>query len=234
MTTYSYQVIGREWPVGVAWWAGTFMLGDAFGLVGGVQFYLAPNERLYRSMTLTMTPTVAAGVNTGIVTISMCSNPNDFTVFDDLNLPSNQPTIQLYSGAHTFAVGVQSTFTLGLDVDPLQAGSFVGSFQTPMQVIGNSSFSGNFALVVTYDSALAVTLDVATVALTTDETPYLSGLPTTKHRLSRADFCPRCGEAIFREQLRPDGYTKTLVCSKCWDPAERRYPRRPPLKEVNP
>ena len=130
------------------------------------------------------------------------------------NLPSAQTTITVYSATHTFLPPRPDSFTLRLGVDPLQTGQYIGGTESAMQVIGHSSFQGVIALVLTFTGDVVFS---NTAPLVGDETPFLTGLPTTKRRYSRADWCPRCGKPIFREQLIRDGYTKSLVCSDCWD-----------------
>ena len=122
----------------------------------------------------------------------------------------------------------------------MQTGSYVGGMESAAQVLGHSGFQGMIGLVFEYDEALVSVhgpLAPGNPALVPtfvgDETPFLTGLPTTKHRLSRADWCPRCGQPIFREELSPDGFTKSLVCADCWDRGEERYPRFVPPKEIN-
>ena len=160
--------------------------------------------------------------------------------FSNTNLPLDQNTITVYSAYHTFIPNTTVTFPLNLGVTELQAGNFVGGVETANQVLGHSGFQGVIGLVFTFTGVFVrfhCYIAPSTVALRPtfigDETPYLTGLPSNKPMQSRADYCPRCGQPIFREQLSKDGYTGTLVCADCWDPAERRQRRRKAGKEIN-
>jgi len=196
----------------------------------GFQFTIpAPNELLFRSLVLTITPTALGGTGTLTVTIV---DDIDEAVFSATNLPSTQATLPLYSGIHDTSTLTAIPITLNLGVDPLQTGNFVGGTESALQILGHSGFQGNVALIVIHTGALCQFDRSPT--LVGDETPFLTGLPTTKRRYSSADFCPRCSRPIFREQLIRDGYTKGLVCSDCWDRDEERYPPYRPPKEINP
>lgn len=227
--SYTPAQTGRQ---AVGLWANGAMVLNPITLCG-VQFTIpAPNELLFRSLTLSLTPTASAGA--GTTTIAVCSNINE-GVFSNTNLPSAQATIQVFSALTTYTVGVTTTFSLNLGVDQLQSGNFVGGTESANQVLGHSGFQGNVALVISDDTTVTTFDIVASVpTLVGDETPFLTGLPTDKNRLSRADWCPRCGQPIFREQLITDGYTKSLVCRDCWDPGEQRVARFVPPKEINP
>jgi hypothetical protein len=233
--TYTPTQIGHD--VGAVWFpaAPNFTLGLG-GFTGGIQYTLPvfPGGTgctlQYRSLTLTLTPTAAPG-GTGTLTIALVNDVAE-AAYSNANLPSAQTTIPLYSAVHTFVVATPVSFTFNLGVEQLQGDQHVGRLETPMQVLGHSGFAGNCALVLTFTNA--VSFDGTAAPLVGDEVPFLSGLPSHKRMLSRADFCPRCGQAIFRENLRPDGFTKTLVCGDCWDRAEQKYPPFKPPKEINP
>lgn len=213
--------------VGV-WAAGGPIVSNAPS-TGGIQYTIpAPDQLLFRSLVVTLTPT-AAPTPTGTFTIGLVNNINE-PVYSNTNLPSAQTTILLYSAACDFSSLAATPFSLQLGVEQLQGNQYVGGIKSAMQVLGHSSFQGHIALVLTFTGD--VTFSTA-APLVGDETPFLTGLPTTKRRYSRADWCPRCGQPIFREQLIRDGYTKSLVCSDCWDRAEQRYPMPRYPKEIN-
>jgi hypothetical protein len=217
------------WVNGVAVQVG---LTGALPHTGGLQYTIpAPNELLFRSLTLIVTPTVIAGVATGTFAVNLCNDVNE-AVFTSVNRPTLQVVIPVYSAIHTFVLGTSVSIPLRLGVDPLQTGGFVGATESALQVLGNSEFQGNVALTLTF-SGDSITFATG-ITLVGDETPFLTGLPTTKRRYSSADFCPRCGTPVFREQLIRDGYTKGLVCSDCWDRDEQRFPPFRPPKEINP
>lgn len=235
--------LGSEFAVGAAWIDSTVQnltVGDLAGPIGGLQFTITPNQYMFRSFVLTIVPMVV-NAPAGTLTIDLI-NDIDLQPFSNANLPSNLNAITVWSGLPAFAVDTAVSFTFDLNPDNPPTGGFVSTtFESPLQVIGHGSFQGVIGLALTYvdggvtnfHSYLAPSNTAWIPALVGDETPLLSGLPTTKHRLSRADWCPRCGQPIFREQLITDGYTKSLVCSDCWDRAEERYPRYVPPKEIN-
>jgi hypothetical protein len=229
-------------PIGAVWTdmtAANLGVGNLPGPVGGIQYTTpAPNELLFRSLTLTLTPMVGGGA--GTFTVGFVTDL-DLQPFSNTNLPSTQTTITVYSAAHTFVVGTTVTFPINLGVNELQTGNFVGGMETANAGLCHSGFQGVIGLVLTFTGAVTTFhsyLAPSVVALRPtfigDETPYLTGLLSNKPMMSRADYCPRCGQPTFREYLTEDGYTKTLVCSDCWDPAERRERRRKPGKQINP
>ncbi|HUW12299.1 MAG TPA: hypothetical protein VM537_21415, partial [Anaerolineae bacterium] len=194
--TYVSAQAGNE-IVGV-WTTGAITVSPV-PVLGGAQFTIpAPNELLFRSLTLTLTPTVVAG--NGIFGIALC-NDVDEAVFSATNLPSNQTTIPIYSAAHTFVALTPVTFALELGTPALQTGGFVGNTQSAMQVLNHSDFQGNIALIF---SDTAATVQFGTSAtLVGDETPFLTGLPTGKQRQSRADFCFPCSSPFHLPQGMP-------------------------------
>lgn len=242
--------IGREW-------AGTWgdeLIGpagatmtDAFGTVAGLQFTV-PTDQLWRSFDLTITPydppPPAADV-TGTLTVNFCRTPA-MQRFSDTNLPQGQPgLIEVYSEEITIVGDTPVEIPIPLTIDQLQTNSGVGNFDSDslMSTIRHELFNGTIAFTLSWADANIFVIHspmapFSTALLPTlvgDNTPALfSGLPTGHHRQSRADSCPRCGTPIFREQLIPDGYTKTLVCKGCWDRGEQKYPLPKHLKEINP
>jgi len=228
--TYTPAQIGTENVGAGTWVTGVFGIGPLATNVGGIQYTIpAPNQLMFRSLILTLTPPI--GGTTGTLAIALCNDLNE-AVFSNTNLPTNQATLPLYSAAHTFQAGVAVPITLNLGATELQTGAFVGGVESANQVLNHSGFGGNLALVLTFTGVF--TQFATSAALVGDEVPFLSGLPSSKPMVSRADCCPRCGTPMFREQLVEDGYTRTLVCSRCWDPAEQRRRRYVPPKEVNP
>ena len=242
--SYTPIDIGHEFPVGVTWLdmtATSMSLGAMPGPIGGIQYIIpAPNELMFRSLILTLAPMVVGGTGVGTVEINLCRDL-DLQPFSNANLPSNQDTISIYSAEHTFVVDTSVGFDLRLGANPLQTGSFVGGMDTAAQWLGHSDFQGVIGLTLTFDGDLVVfhcylapANPLLVPTFVGDEVPFLSGLPSNKAMSSRADWCPRCGQPLFREQLIEDGYTKGLVCSDCYDPPEPRGRRFTPTKEVNP
>jgi hypothetical protein len=234
--TYTPSQIGTE-AVGIAYGdAPPFNIGDFLGTIsmGAIQFTIpAPDQLNFRSLDLTLTPN-AGGPGTGVLAVNLVNDINE-AAWSATNLPSNQNTLVLYSATHTLTNGVAETIALNLGVTTPAPDQHVGGTATAMQVLGHSGFQGVVALVVTFlGSGVTMSFDQTACTLVGDEVPFLSGLPSGKPKLSRADWCPRCGVPLFREQLVEDGYTKTLVCPDCYDRAEQRYPPFKPPKEINP
>ena len=242
--------IGREFFVGTTWLDSVIgpaaaTMDDAPGPIAGLQFTV-PTDQLWRSFDLTITPYDNGVVDrTGTLTVNFCRTPA-MQPFSDTNFPSTQPgLIEVYSEEITWIPDTPVEIPIPLTIDQLQTNSGVGNFDSDsiMSTIRHELFNGTIAFTLLWADAgifsihspMAPYTQTLLPTLVGDNTPALySGLPTTHHRMSRADSCPRCGQPIFREQLVRDGYTKSLVCSECWDRAEERYPLPKHPKEINP
>lgn len=117
-------------------------------------------------------------------------------------------------------------------VVPLDLGA-AGSVYTKL------GWQGNFALTVGWESP-AGTLAIwaadgvgpPPVLETDDGIPLISGLDGPVHAMSRVDRCPKCIEISPRENWVKDGWTKRLVCPRCYDPDDPlRRRRRLPLEK---
>jgi hypothetical protein len=231
VTTYSTAQTGYE-QAGVWVDTGNTNTTVQSTRTGGLQYTVpAPRELLFRSLQLNLS--VAGGVGfptTGTFTVSLVNELN-MGLFSNTNLPNSQLLIPVYTATETFSLG--STHTVLFDLEQSTTSNTIGGWVTPGQVLQHSVFQGNIALVLTF-TGTETTFATASLGLVIDQEPYLTGLPTTRRRYSSADWCPRCGTPIFREQLIRDGYTKGLVCPQCWDRDEERYPPFRPPKEINP
>jgi len=227
---YAPAQVGSE-DIVAGTWANGFPAVQTGVWGAGLQYTVAaPSELLFRSLTLSLY--VTGGGATGVLTVGLCNDLNE-AVFSNTNLPSAQNTYQVYSATHTFVLLDTVTIPLDMEAAGPPSGAFVGDvFDDPMRLLGHSGFQGNIALVLTFTGGL-VTFDI-TDTLTADQEPFLTGLHTGSAKLSRADWCPRCGSPMFREQFVKDGYTKGLVCPSCYDPPTRRRRAWRPPKEVNP
>lgn len=234
--TYTAIQVGYE-SVG-AWTGGAITIG-AFGVVftGGVQFTLpAPNQRLWRALTVNFQPLVNPVPNplTGTLNVDLV-NSLDEPPFGVANLPTNQTVMRVYSWPQTIVDTYPFSANLGLNFcSHANPDQFVGQAEQALQVLGHADFQGTMALVITLDAAGVVAINPTNITLDSNEEPWYTGKPTDRSRLSRADFCPRCGTTLFREQLVRDGFTGALVCPRCYDPPERIRRAWVPPKEINP
>jgi len=237
--TVTYTSDQTGYDNGAAWfdplipWA--MIVSTALGDTGGMTFN-TPNVAdniMFRSLTLTLTPN-AAPLGYGTFNIGLVDSLT-VTAFSAANLASAQTTIPIYTetitAANPFQNGVARSFALNLGIVQPQTSPFMGNFRTAQQVLRHSGYNNELALVLTFTGTVQFPASDGT--LVGDDVPALSGLNTSKPKLSRADYCPRCGRTMFRENLVTDGYTRQLVCPECWDYGEVRRPASRPPKEIN-
>jgi hypothetical protein len=238
VVTYNNTQVGTE--AAGAWFSTILAVGQlppAITAISGMQFTVpAPNEILIRSVEIHMTADafIPAGPTeaTGDLTIGMVNDIN-LQPFSTANLPSGLELVSIYTIPEiTFVAGVESVILFDMEPNVSLVSEFTGGFNTAPQVFGHSGFQGVMGLVFSFSGIVTTfTLDPVIVI---DQEPFLTGLRTGKQMQSKATFCPRCGTPTFREYLVKDGFTKSLVCTDCWDPPESRGRRAVVPKEINP
>ncbi len=113
----------------------------------GLQFTV-PYPSLFTSLTLMLAHANDGGGGASEFNIWLCTNPN-LQPFSNDNLPSDQETINVWSGAPGFVLDTPREFELDLEIAGTQTGSFIGSgaFETPRQVLSHGDFNGTIGLI---------------------------------------------------------------------------------------
>ena len=102
-----------------------------------------------------------------------------------------------------------------------------GAFALSLQWTGAGDLT-----VLSREGANALATPAFAPTITVTGVGELTGLEGPWKARSRADRCPRCGHPSVREEWVRDGYTRTLVCKRCWDPDDPLRYRRVPRPET--
>lgn len=150
-------------------------------------------------------------------------------VFSGSNFPESGDRLAL-----TYIEASDTTIDLGFGgVDTPFSNS---NFRTVAYYLSREGHSGKVAFSIASSVATGHIIDINNTKLLVETVGELSGLEGSIEagKLSRPEFCSRCGHPVFRQDLVKDGYTRTLVCQDCYDPTERRPVRLRRVREINP
>lgn len=125
----------------------------------------------------------------------------------------NEALVTTYTVAPSLPI--PTTHTIGLDPGPIGAFQRRDGFQgvVAFSILWTATSSGQTIFFNDF-------VIVPRPTFTTTEGPVFTGLEGPWQAQGRADYCPKCAQPSTRDTWVMDGYTKSMVCSRCWDPAD--------------
>lgn len=204
MTTYvvPQSQLGHATAAGV--WTDDTGNGSTLNPAGGIvacQYGANPlhKDEMPASASLPLV-LLGAVANTTWVIYAVVHRPT-FAAWSTSNPPNHIRKIEV---GRQLAVTGTETLSITLDVGVLNALFKARDF-----------WNGYIPLVITGSAGLIGPGDLTVM---TEAAGWAPSLPELRD--SRPDFCPRCGNPTFREDWVRDGYTKSRVCTECYDPPD--------------